>query len=68
MTKYQAFALDIVIGCLITWASVPVMTALGANEQIQIVVSMLGLVATSFMIGVIGVHYARKRIAAEEEE
>ncbi|HEX4730448.1 MAG TPA: hypothetical protein VH299_04230 [Solirubrobacterales bacterium] len=68
MTKHQAFALDAVVGCLITWGSVPLLTALGVGERIQLVVAMLGLVGTCAMVGVITTHYARKRIEAEESD
>jgi hypothetical protein len=53
---------------LITWGSVILLNALGANDELQGVTAMLGLAATSFMVGVIGVHYARKREAKEKEE
>jgi hypothetical protein len=68
MTKHHAFALDAVVGCLITWGSVPLLTALGAGERLQIVVAMLGLVGTCAMVGVIATHYARKRVEAEESD
>jgi hypothetical protein len=67
MTKRQAFALDAVVGCLLTWGSIPLMGALGVADQIQGVVAMLGMVATCFMVGVIGVHYSRRRQAEEED-
>ena len=66
MTKRQAFLVNAVVGCLLTWGSVPALTALGVDDRIQFVVAMLGLVATSFMVGVIGVHYYRKEIERGE--
>ena len=65
MTKRQAFAVDAVVGCLITWGSVLLLSALGANEGFQLVAAMVGLSGTSFMVGVIVVHYARKRETEE---
>jgi hypothetical protein len=65
MTKHQAFALNILIGCLVTWGSIPALAALGVGDEIQGVIAMLGLVATSFMVGVIVVHYGRKEEVEE---
>jgi hypothetical protein len=65
MTKRLAFAIDAVVGCSITWGSVLLLSMLGANEDLQLVAAMTGLSGTSLMVGVIGVHYARKREAQE---
>jgi hypothetical protein len=53
MTQNKAYVLDIVVGCLVSWGSVILLNAIGANDGIQGVAAMLGLVATSFMVGVI---------------
>jgi hypothetical protein len=68
MTKRLAFAIDAVVGCSITWGSVLLLSMLGANEDLQLVAAMTGLSGTSLMVGVIGVHYARKREAAEGKD
>jgi hypothetical protein len=67
MTKHQAFALNILIGCLVTWGSIAASAALGVSDDIQGVIAILGLAATSLMVGVIGVHYWRKEEAEEVE-
>jgi hypothetical protein len=64
MTKHQAFGLNMLVGCLVSWGSIFVAAALGVSDEIQGVIAILGLVATSFMVGVIAVHYWRK----EEDE
>ena len=68
MTKGLAFAIDAVVGCSITWGSVLLLSMLGANEDLQLVAAMTGLSGTSLMVGVIGVHYARKREAEEGKD
>jgi hypothetical protein len=68
MTKRLAFAIDAVVGCSITWSSVLLLSMLGANEDLQLVAAMAGLSGTSLMVGVIGVHYARKREAEEGKD
>jgi hypothetical protein len=68
MTKRLAFAIDAVVGCSITWGSVLLLSMLGANEDLQLVAAMTGLSGTSLMVGVIGVHYARKREAEEGKD
>ena len=68
MTKHQAFAIDLVLSCLVTWGSVILLNSLGANERLQAVAGVLGIVGGAAMVGVITVHYARKRIAGEEEQ
>jgi hypothetical protein len=60
MTENKAFVLDIVLGCLFTWGSVILLNALGVADGIQGLVGVWGLVVTSFLVGVIGVHYDRK--------
>jgi hypothetical protein len=60
MTENKAFALDIVVGCLFTWGAVILLNALGVGDGIQFLVGMWGLVATAFMVGVIGGHYSRE--------
>jgi positive regulator of sigma E activity len=60
MTENQAFVLDFVVGLVITLGSIVLLDALGANEGLQLVAALLGLVGTSFMVGVIGEHYQRK--------
>jgi hypothetical protein len=60
MTKRQAFLVDGVVGCLLTWGSVPLMEALGVGDRIQAVVAMLGLATTCLMLGVISEHFRRK--------
>jgi hypothetical protein len=60
MTENQAYVLDFVVGCLVTWGSVVLLSVLGVNEQLQFVAAMLGLCGGSFMVGVISVHYERK--------
>ena len=66
MTENQAYVLDVALGCLATWGSVILLNAIGANDGFQLVAAMVGLVATSFMVGVIGVHYERKEIERGE--
>ena len=68
MTKHQAFGLNMLIGCLVSWGSILIVAALGVSDEVQGVIAILGLVATSFMVGVIATHYARKRIEAEESD
>jgi hypothetical protein len=63
MTENKALMLDAVVGCLLTWGSVILLNAVGAADRFQGVAAMLGLVITSFMVGVIGEHYRRKAIA-----
>jgi hypothetical protein len=63
MTENKALMLDAVGGCLLTWGSVILLNAIGAADRFQGVAAMLGLVITSFMVGVIGDHYRRKAIA-----
>ncbi len=63
MTENKALLLDAVIGCVLTWGSVILLNALGAADRFQGVAAMLGLVITSFLVGVIGDHYRRKAIA-----
>jgi hypothetical protein len=60
MTENKAFVLDIVLGCLFTWGSVILLNALGVADRIQGLVGVWGIIVTSFLIGVIGVHYAEK--------
>jgi hypothetical protein len=61
MTKRQAFAIDAVVGCIVTWGSVILLNALGADDGIQGAVAMLGLAGTSLMVGVITWLYDRNR-------
>jgi hypothetical protein len=68
MTKHRAFAIDVVVSCLITWGSVILLNALGANEQLQGVAAMLGIAGGAAMIGVITVHYVHKREAEEKDQ
>jgi hypothetical protein len=67
MTENQAYVLDIAVGCVVTWGSVILLNALGANDGFQLIAGMMGLVATSFLVGVIGVHYERKEIERGED-
>jgi hypothetical protein len=67
MTKHQAFALNMLIGCLVSWGSILASAALGVSDEIQGVIAILGLVVTSFMVGVIAVHYWRKEEAERVE-
>ena len=67
MTETKALLLDAVIGCILTWGSVVLLNALGAAGRFQGVAAMLGLVITSFMVGVICVHYERKEDADTED-
>jgi hypothetical protein len=67
MTENKAFVLDGVVGCLVTWGSVIALNALGVNDTIQVLAGVWGLVATSFMVGVIGRHYERKEIERGED-
>jgi hypothetical protein len=60
MTENKALILDAVVGCLITWGSVVILNAVGANGGLQGVAGVLGLVGMSFMVGVIGDHYEGK--------
>jgi hypothetical protein len=60
MTENWAYALDIVFGCLVTWGSVILLNAIGANDGFQLLAGMWGLVGTAFMVGVIGRHYELK--------
>ena len=60
MTEKWALILDFMIGCVVTWGSVILLDAIGAAEKFQLVAGMLGLVGTSFMVGVISDHYRRK--------
>ena len=53
MTQNKAYVLDIVVGCMVTWGSVILLNGLGAGDKYQLVAAMLGLVGTSFMVGVI---------------
>src|SRR6185503_17621545 len=57
MTQNKAYVLDIVLGCMATWGSVIGLDALGAADKYQLVAAMSGLVATSFMVGVISCLY-----------
>jgi hypothetical protein len=60
MTENQALILDVVVGCMVTWGSVILLDAIGAADKYQLVAAMLGLVGTSFMVGVISHLYDRK--------
>jgi hypothetical protein len=60
MTENEAFAIDIVVGCLLTWGIVLLLDVLGVSDGIQGLVGVWGIVVMSFFIGVIGVHYGRK--------
>jgi hypothetical protein len=53
MTQNRAYVLDIVVGCMATWGLVILLDVVGANDGIQFLAGMLGLVITSFMVGVI---------------
>ena len=53
MTQNKAYVLDIAVGCMVTWGSVILLDALGANDGFQLVAALVGLVGTSFMVGVI---------------
>jgi hypothetical protein len=53
MTQNKAYVLDIAIGCMVTWGSVILLDAVGANDGFQLVAALVGLVGTSFMVGVI---------------
>ncbi|HEY2055181.1 MAG TPA: hypothetical protein VGH14_14715 [Solirubrobacterales bacterium] len=67
MTEIQAFLLDAVVGCVLTWGSVVLLAVIGANDGFQLVAAMLGLAITSFMVGVIGRHYEREEIGRGED-
>jgi hypothetical protein len=67
MTENKALLLDGVIGCILTWGSVVLLNALGAADRFQGVAAMLGLVITTFLVGVISVHYERKEEADTED-
>jgi hypothetical protein len=66
MTENKAFALDIAVGCLLTWGTVLLLDVLGVPEVIQGLVGAWGIVVMSFFIGVIGVHYGRKEKEHED--
>jgi hypothetical protein len=68
MSKRQAYAVDIVVSCLVTWTSVILLNAIGAGEEVQFVAAMLGIVGGAMMAGAILVHYVHKREAAEAQE
>ena len=68
MTKYQAFAINMVLSCLVTWGSVIFLNSLGVNERFQAVAGVLGIVGGAAMVGVITVHYVHKREAQEERD
>jgi flagellar biosynthesis component FlhA len=67
MTEKQALVLDVVVGLTITLGSVVLLSAVGANEQLQFVAAMVGLAVTCLLIGAIDVHYTRKAIARGED-
>jgi hypothetical protein len=68
MTKHRAFAIDIVVSCLVTWGSVILLNALGADERVQGVAAVLGIAGGAAMVGLITVHYVHKREAEEAEQ
>jgi high-affinity Fe2+/Pb2+ permease len=63
MTEKRALILDVVGGCLVTWGSVFLLSAVGAAEKFKVTAGLLGIVVFSFMVGVIGDYYRRKAIA-----
>jgi hypothetical protein len=66
MTENKALALDVVVGCLLSWGSVILLDAVGANDGLQFLAGMWGLVVTAFMVGVIGYLYERKEAGRED--
>jgi len=67
MTENQAYVLNVVAGLVVTLGGLSLLSALGVDGTLLLVAGMLGLVGTSFMVGVIGVHYEEKEIERGED-
>jgi len=65
MTETQAYVVDFVVGMAVTLGSIIALEGLGVGGTYLGVVAMIGLIATCFMVGVIGDHYERKKLEAK---
>jgi high-affinity Fe2+/Pb2+ permease len=63
MTENQALWITAIVGIPIALACVWLLGTLGVGENILLVAAMMAIVVPSFMVGVIGEHYRRKRAA-----
>jgi hypothetical protein len=66
MTMRQAFLLDAVLGIPACLAGVWLLGRIGVGENVLLVAAMLAIVIPSLGVGLIGLHYERKRIEREE--
>jgi hypothetical protein len=67
MTENQAYLLNVVVGLVVTLGGLSLLSAIGVEGMMLAVAGLLGLVGTSFMVGVIGVHYEEKEIERGED-
>lgn len=67
MTMRQAFLLDIVLGIPACLGGVWLLGHLGVGENVLQVAAMLAIVFPACGIGLIGLHYERKRIEREDD-
>lgn len=65
MTETKAYVLLFVCGLLAEAASVIGLEALGASGEAQVAAVMICLVVTSFLVGVIGLHYEPPRNSSD---
>ncbi len=66
MSENQAYVLDVIVGCLVTWGVVILLAVLGVNEQLQLLAAMLGLAGGSIVIGLTSAHYGRKEVEGRD--
>lgn len=63
MTEARAYVLIIFLGLLATFATGIGLDALGARDEVIVMVGLFVLFVTSFSVGVVGVHFDPDRRA-----